>query len=158
VTEDNKRVWDVRLGMATPVLTVVTLLVGVWQFNHGEENRVRLESQLLKDRDTREYHRKLFQERLSTYRAIAEIAGGIAAQKSKDKKLQELTESFMAQYWGLTILVEDKDVEKSMILFHDEILDYRENRSNTKRLRIRADELVKACRTSLEMQRSEGVL
>jgi hypothetical protein len=154
MTEERKRVWDATLGVVTPLVTITALLLGVWQFNRGEENKTRLESQLQSNRDTQEYRRKLFEERLSVYRTVADLAGRIAAHENKDKKLEELIESFIAQYWGLVVLTEDKEVEKSMIRFHDEILDYRKNVSDSTRVRIRADELVKACRLSLQEQRS----
>ena len=41
--EASKRKWDVALGVLAPILTVVGLLVGVWQFNRGEINRTNLE-------------------------------------------------------------------------------------------------------------------
>jgi hypothetical protein len=158
MTEERKRLWDLVLGIATPVLAVTGLLVGVWQFNRGEENKARLESRLLRDRDTLEYRRRLLDQRLSVYHSVADLAGRIAAHEGRDKKLGELTESFMAQYWGLMILVEAKDVEKAMVMFHDEILDYRQKHSDSNRVRIRADQLVKACRNSLERERSAGDL
>jgi hypothetical protein len=158
MTEDRKRVWDLVLGIAAPMLTVAGLLVGVWQFNRGEENKARLESNLLRDRDNLEYRRKLLDQRLSVYHNVVDLAGRIAAHEARDKKLGELTESFMTQYWGLMILVEAKDVEKAMINFHDEILDYQQQHSDSDRLRIRADQLVKACRNSLERERSAGDL
>jgi len=158
MTEERKRVWDATLGVVTPLVTIAALLLGVWQFNRGEQNKTKLEHQLLSERDTLEYRRKLFEERLSGYRNLADLAGRIAAHENKDKKLQALMESFLAQYWGLVILTEDKEVEKSMILFHDEIVDYQKNRSNSVRVKVRADELVKACRSSLERQRSAGGL
>jgi hypothetical protein len=43
VDEARKRLWDVWLGILGPILTVLGLLVGVWQFNIGEHNRVILE-------------------------------------------------------------------------------------------------------------------
>lgn len=158
MTEERKRVWDATLGVVTPLVTIAALLLGVWQFNRGEQNKTKLEHQLLSERDTLEYRRKLFEERLLGYRTLADLVGRIAAHENKDKKLQELTESFLAQYWGLVILTEDKEVEKSMILFHDELVDYQNNRSNSVRIKVRADELVKACRASLERQRSAGGL
>ena len=58
--------------------------------------------------------------------------GRVAAHEEEDKKLKELTESFMTGYWGQMILVDDKRVENSMIRFHDQIIDYQRNRSDSK--------------------------
>jgi hypothetical protein len=156
ITEARKRRWDVGIGVASSLITVIGILVGVWQFNRGEENKARLESDLLKARDTLEYKRKLWLERLATYQSVADVAGKIAACSPKDKKLGNLIDTFMAQYWGAMILVEDKDVENAMILFHDEIIDYRAGRSTPDRIKIRANDLGKALRRSSEHDLSGG--
>jgi hypothetical protein len=67
------------LGIAAPLLTVAGLLVGVWEFNRGERNRVVLENQLLLQKDTIEFQRKLWLEKLDAYRALVILAGKIAS-------------------------------------------------------------------------------
>src|SRR5947207_3261532 len=124
MTEETKRRWDVWLGIVAPVLTVAGLLFGVWQFNRGEENKTHLEYNLIAKKDQVEFQRKLWLDRVSTYRSVAEIVGKIAAHPTKDAKFQQLKESFDGAYWGLMILVEDPAVEKVMIQFHDEIDDF----------------------------------
>ena len=150
MTEDAKRTWDVWLGIVAPVLTVAGLLVGVWQFNRGEENKTHLEYNLIAKKDRVEFQRKLWLDRVSTYRSVAEIVGRIAAHSTKDPKFQELRESFEGAYWGLMILVEDKNVEKAMIQFHDEIDDFQKGRSDADRVKQRADQLLAICRKSIE--------
>jgi len=147
--EGSKRSWDVGLGIVAPVLTIVGILVGVWQFNRGEENRTDLEYQLLARKDKIEFQRKLWLDRLSTYKSIAEQAGKIATTDKKDKRFIELVQNFDANYWGMMILVEDSDVEKAMIDFHVELLDYQKGQSDENKVKLRADELVKACRKSV---------
>ena len=75
--ESTKRVWDVWLGFIAPILTVVGILIGIWQFNSGEENKARLEHELVTQKDNIDFHRKLWLEQVSTYRSIAELAGKI---------------------------------------------------------------------------------
>jgi hypothetical protein len=148
--EATKRNWDIGLGIMAPLLTIAGILVGVWQFNRGEENRTRLEYQLLDRKDKIEFQRKLWLERLETYKSIANLAGRIATVGKQDKEFQNDVHNFDVAYWGLMILVEDPAVEKTMIDFHDEIVDYQAGRSNGDRLKSRADELVTACRKSVE--------
>ena len=148
--EESKRKWDVGLGMVAPILTVVGLLVGVWQFNRGEENRTKLEYQLLEQKDKIDFQRKLWLERLSTYKSIAEQAGKIATTDKKDKKFKDDVQTFDASYWGLMIFVEDPTVEQAMIDFHVEVVDYEAGKSDGNRLKLRANELVKTCRKSVE--------
>ena len=150
MTEEKKRRWDVWLGILTPILTIAGLLVGVWQFNRGEENKTHLEYDLIAKKDDVEFQRKLWLDRVTTYRAVAEIVGKIAAHPANDAKFQGLRESFDGAYWGLMILVEDKDVEKAMIQFHDEIDDFQKGRSDANRVKGRADQLLAICRKSIE--------
>ena len=135
MTEETKRRWDVWLGIVAPVLTVAGLLFGVWQFNRGEENKTHLEYDLIAKKDQVEFQRKLWLDRVSTYRSVAEIVGKIAAHPTKDAKFQQLKESFDGAYWGLMILVEDPAVEKVMIQFHDEIDDFQNGRSDADRVK-----------------------
>ena len=150
MTEETKRKCDVGLGIVAPILTILGILVGVWQFNKGETNRTHLEYQLLERKDKIDFQRKLWLERLSTYKSIADLAGKIASTDKKSKRFREYVESFDASYWGLMIFVEDPAVEKGMIDFHVEIVDYQAGRSDGDRLKGRADELVKVCRKSVE--------
>jgi hypothetical protein len=150
MTEENKRRWDVRLGIAGPIVTVAGLLLGVWQFNRGEENKTKLEYNLLSKKDDLEFQRKLWIDQVATYRSVADIAGKIAAHEKKDARFDDLVESFSGAYWGSMILVEDEAVANAMIMFHDEILDFRAGRSDATRVKQRADILIQTCRHSME--------
>ena len=88
--EARKRKWDITLGMFGPVLTVAGILVGVWQFNAGERNRTNLEYQLIEKKDLTEFRRKLWLERLSSYKSVAGLAGEIAAYPKPDNKFDQL--------------------------------------------------------------------
>jgi hypothetical protein len=150
MTEERKRLWDVWLGVLAPVLTVVGLLVGVWQFNQGEHNRVVLENELIRQKDTIEFKRKLWLDRVTTYRSIAELAGGIAAADKNDKEFQALVRKFRASYWGLMILVEDPEVRKQMVNFWADIHNFEGGWTGADTLKVRAQQLGEACRASIE--------
>jgi hypothetical protein len=139
----------------SPILTAAALLIGVWQFNQGEQNKARLEASLMIQRDTLEYQRRRFEQRVEVYHDIARLAGAIAARDSPDQRLRELNNEFLAQYWGLALLVQDESVEAAMVRFHDEIADYERGDSDANRIKLRANELVLACRTSLDEARAE---
>jgi hypothetical protein len=149
--EERKRTWDIALGLVAPVLTVVGLLVGVWQFNRGEENKTKLQYELIKKQDTVEFQRKLWLERLSTYKAIAEQAGKIASTEKTDKRFKEYARDFDTSYWGLMIFVEDASVEKAMMDFHVDLADYQLGRSDGDLVKRRAADLVTACSQSVEL-------
>src|SRR6516162_1371483 len=104
--EERKRYWDVCLGIMSPIVAVAGLLAGVWQFNRGEQNRVKLENQLLIQKDTIEFRRKLWLEKLDTYRSLVTLAGKITAAVSEtagpSKELDTLERALTAVYWGQT--------------------------------------------------------
>ena len=150
MNEDNKRTWDVWLGAVAPLLTVTGIMVGVWQFNVSEDHRRQVERDSIIQKDDVEFRRKLWLERLETYRAVATMAGKIAsapAEKERDKAVSD----FEGAYWGTMVLVEDKSVEKAMMDFHYEIRDQSTGWTHDpKRLQVRADALAMACRKSIE--------
>lgn len=153
---DSGRHWSSLAAIAPAIVTTIAILVGVWQFNQGEVNKVRLESTLMAERQAIEHKQQLFIERLNGYRAIAESAGRIAAHGVNDEKMKEYTEDFLSKYWGLSVLVDDPPVEEAMVRFHDEVIDFRNGSSDGNRLKLRAEELNKTCRVSLEGELSRA--
>jgi len=138
--DSTKRSWDVGLGIVGPILTVAGILIGVWQFNVGESRKAAYE-----------HATKLWQQRVDTYSAVAKLAGKIAAPPD-DKTFQQSVNEFMSAYWGDMILVEDANVEKAMIDFRTEVADFQQGRSSSDRLKIRADVLMNAFKTSVSQQ------
>ena len=116
----------------------------------GEENRTRLEYQLIKKKDETEFKRKLWLERLTTYQNVAKTAGEIAASAGDEKVLKEKAREFSSAYWGSMILVEDKTVEDAMMRFGDAIRDFNDGYLKADDLRKRALELVTKCRQSVQ--------
>lgn len=152
MTEDQKRIWDVGLGIVAPVLTVAGILVGVWSFIEGDKNKTRLEYKLLAQQSAINFQRELWKEQLNTYKEISKLAGQIAAHDGNANQFKKLVSQFRTLYWGLMILIEDKLVEEKLIEFNTEIRDFLAGRSNENRLKGRAKKLVEACRESSERQ------
>jgi hypothetical protein len=144
MNDDKKRTWDVWLGAIGPLLTVATILIGVHQFNVGE--RERQQEQV--HQEEVDFQRKAWLERMNAYRSVAELAGKVIAHID-DKKGKDAIRDFEAAYWGTMILVEDKAVEKAMVDFFVEIEDYEKGWSTVDRLKVRDDELIKACQQSV---------
>jgi hypothetical protein len=149
VEEAAKRLWDVRLAAVAPVLTIAGIIVGVWQYTDGQQEKARLESKLLIEKDTIEFQRRLWLDRLQACRSIAELAGKIVTH-SDQTKFDELAREFLATYWGTMILVQNKPVEQAMIDFSLEIDDFRAGRRDLDRLKRLAYALTQTCRRSVE--------
>lgn len=150
MNDDKKRRWDVIIAIAAPILTVLGILVGVWQFTEQREA----------DREARaaeaaeEFRRKLFLDRLAAYQKVADLTGVIVASEpgvERDKAIRDFT----AVYWGTMILAgENSEVERAMIAFNNELHDIKTGwRDEPERLKVRAQELMRACRRSIEADR-----
>ena len=148
MTEEQKRVWDVCIAIATGIVAVITIFVGLYQFNKGEENKVRLENQLLQRKDDIAFRRQLWQERLTTYQKIAESVGAIVANIDDKGELKKNVAQFTALYWGVMIFVEDKQVEQAMIAFAEAIRDYQKEWVPADKVKFKADALIQVCRDS----------
>lgn len=146
--ENKKRSWDVRLGIVTPLLTMIGVLVGVWQFNRGEDHRKQEAVAAEIQRGTIGFKRRLWQEKLETYQKVTELAGKLVATSGKER--DDAYKAFQTAYWGAMVLVEEPKVEKAMIAFDREYRDLRSGWSTEPdRLKVRADALARACRASL---------
>jgi hypothetical protein len=151
MNEDEKRVWDVRIGILAPMLTacgtIAALLVGVWQFQAGQHNEATLE-----------FHRQLFLQRITAYQQIAGIAGQIAVATDR-KQIKTLANRFDADYWGMVTLVEDKQVADAMQSFHEELHDYVRGSAWTSAdmIKKKAYALAMACRNSVNDARESGL-
>jgi hypothetical protein len=156
MTKEDKRIWGVAFGGW--LATVLAISVGVWQFNRGEQNKVRLENELLLRKDEIAFQRQLWLERLATYRKIAEVAGAIVATVTDKKKMEDNILEFTTLYWGIMIFVQDKDVEQAMIDFNVEIKDYQNGWSSIEKLKYKANSLIQACRQSAEKGSREALV
>jgi len=142
--ENTKRRWDVILGIVTPILTIVGVLVGVWKFTAEQAQQ----TELMVRSNAIEFERNLWKQQLDTYAKIADIVGRIASNAEDLKALAELVKEFQSLYWGAMILVEDESVEAAMIAFNQEIQDFKSGWSNSNRLKTRALQLIEICRNS----------
>jgi hypothetical protein len=150
VEETDKRKWDVRLSLAGTLATLLTILIGVWQFNAGERSRTELEYQLLDKKDFLETKRQLWLQRVEGYRSIAEISGRLVAQIDNKPGFAAARIDFEKAYWGVMILVEEKPVERAMIDLRLELKDYAEGNSARERVMTQAKTLLDVCRASVE--------
>ncbi|WP_132391910.1 hypothetical protein [Novosphingobium sp. PhB165] len=139
----------VILGITAQIISVCGLLIGFWQFQHAESQRLQVEHRLNLERDSIEFKRKLWTNRLDSYREIADLVGAIVISDSPAARRNAI-QNFRRNYWGLSILAEDDLVRKQMIAFNLEISDFQSGWSNEDRIKQRADALLQACSTSIK--------
>lgn len=152
MTEDQRNRWELVFKGFGPLLTVVAIIVGVWQFDTGERNRQRQEVESLVKRDRLEFRRRLWVGKLETYKQLAELTGEvIATHEMLGPRADEAYSKFIKTYWGAMMMVQNDEVERAMIAFQAELVDYRSGWSkDIGRLKDRADILLKKCRKNVE--------
>ena len=141
MNEEHYKVWDLRIKIIAPLLTVTGLLLGVWQFTSGQAANDRLE-----------FKRRTWEKQLDVYTKVCHVVGRIAAENQQKNSLKKNIDQFYSLYWGEMIYVEDKDVEKAMIDFHLAIHDYLNGVISDDTLKIRAKQLIDICRRSSRNQ------
>ncbi|HKQ09491.1 MAG TPA: hypothetical protein VJ464_30500 [Blastocatellia bacterium] len=150
--EETYRKWDVGAKVVAPILTVVGLLIGVWQFSKEQGAQLERQYKLIAENDRLEFKRRLWEKQLEVYMKISNVVGKIAAEDLNKADLKKAIDQFYSLYWGDMLYVEDKAVERAMIDFHVEIQDYLKGNSTRDRLKVRADQLITVCRDSSRNQ------
>lgn len=148
MNEETYRKWDIGLKIVAPILTVAGLLIGVWQFSREQAAQLERQYQLIAENDRNEFKRKAWEKQLDVYTKVSGVVGRIASgDQSKDQMKKDI-DQFNSLYWGDMIYVEDEAVEKAMIDFHVEIEDFVKGVGTNDRLKVRANDLIHACRES----------
>jgi len=131
---------DLFLKIFTPVLSVIGILVGIWQFTSGQRHN-----------EAMEFKRKVWNEQMHAYMETGELVAQIVNTNVQDTTTYDsLKYEFKKRYWGKMVLFQDSLVEKHMIKFSAEIEDYQSGWSNQNEIKIRGYELLKECKNSLQ--------
>jgi hypothetical protein len=149
LSEARKRYWDANLSLITTLVALAGLFVGIWEFNEGEKGKIKLEYESLNAKDRLDFNRKLWLERLDTYRGTADAAGKISDAVGRGENFDSELKVFEAAYWGRMILVEDPAVAREMQKFRGEIQLYKDKYQNADQVRRAADRLGEELRASL---------
>lgn len=136
----NRR-WDVGLRIVAPMIAIAGILVGLWQFMTEESRRAELD-----------FERRLWLQELEAYRTLAADIGAIVSALSDDEKIVDEdqfaagTQRFRAAFWGYLLLLDQPDVEREIIEFHNELRDFSHGWSNSLLLKRQATSLLAVCR------------
>ena len=107
----------------TPLLTVLGISVGAWQFT----------SQMSHE-STMEFKRSMYTKKLQAFEQVGKAVGDLLIVPHDEQlwitaadtlAFDSCLEAFRTCYWGVLPLVEDKEVEAAMIQFKDMARFYR---------------------------------
>jgi len=142
-----KKSWD--LGKAvTPLLTVLGISVGAWQF-----------SSQMSHESTMEFSRSMYNKKLQAYEEVGKAVGDLLVVPHDEQlwisaedtlAFDSCLERFRTCYWSVLPLVEDSVVETAMIQFKDMARFYRRGENDYHDLAREGMSLMNACNHSLE--------
>jgi len=143
--EETYRRWDIGVKIIAPIITIVGLLVGIWEYSKERDAQLQRQERQIRLNDELEFKRRLWEKQLDVYLKITSAVGQIAARKPSTKAIDQ----FYSVYWGDLIFVEDdKEIEQAMVDFHLEIHDYLVGIGTQTRLKLRANSLIKVLQKS----------
>lgn len=150
MNEDRKRIWDIRLGVVTPIIAIASLWVGFFQFEQSETDHIRLQHELAERTSRLEFRRTLWLAKVKAYQTVTELAGAISADPEHALQPHAAADQFMVSYWGVMYLNEGPEVEHQMILLADEIRHIRGGEGDKTRLRLKALKVISVMRAELD--------
>ena len=138
--------WDWAKGI-TPVVTVLGISVGAWQFT----------SQMSHE-STMEFARSMYSKKLQAYEEVGRAVGDLLVVPHDEQlwigpedtvAFDSCLERFRTCYWGVLPLVEDSVAETAMIQFKDMARFYRRGENDYHDLAREGMALMNACNLSL---------
>jgi hypothetical protein len=139
--------WDWGKGI-TPVVTVLGISVGAWQFTSQMSHESKME-----------FARSMYNKKLQAYEEVGKAVGDLLVVPHDEQlwigpqdtaAFDSCLERFRTCYWGVLPLVEDSVVETAMIQFKDMARFYRRGENDYHDLAREGMALMNACNHSLE--------
>lgn len=115
MTESQHRKWDIIIkGIITPIIAVITVLFGIYQYTDSQQKSIEKEYQL-KRLDRQE---QAFEEKAALYKETRQILSFLSTNDEFESALFESKENwFWELYWGDLAAVESKEIESLMVRF-----------------------------------------
>ncbi len=137
-TPAKPAIFDHILKVLTPLLTLITVIVGVYQFNKGQKenkekefNIRKLETEKMNNQLNREILSKFKENQNKIYSEAMDVIGFLATNTDyQTKEYQEKLNRFNQLYWVGLSFVATKEVETELLKFQTilknlQVNDYR---------------------------------
>ena len=115
MNEEQYRKWDIIIkGVITPIIAVITVLVGIYQYTDGQRKSVEKEFELRK----LERQQARFEEKAILYKEARRILSFLSTSDEEESKtFHQKKDRFWELYWGDLAAVESKQIETLMVKF-----------------------------------------
>lgn len=146
--EGRYRKWDTLVKLVTTVLSIIALFVGIWQFSAQQKNITLLEYDLIARKDSIDFRKKLWENKVSVYTAVCTTTGELLSTIDDSILFDKALFDFEKLYYGQTTFVEDTLVEDHLIDFRLACYDYKKGMISPWDLKKEGLALIKACKAS----------
>lgn len=125
MTEEQYRKWDIIIkGIITPIIAVITVLFGIYQYTDSQAKSLEREYQLKK----LERQEQAFEEKVSLYKETRQTLSFLSTNSEFESKLFESkTNRFWELYWGDLAAVESREIETLMIRYGNYLTQLKNN-------------------------------
>ncbi|WP_040307324.1 hypothetical protein [Agarivorans albus] len=145
---ERKKLW---ISLVSTIIAGLSVISSVVIYIHGLDESIEKEQALIDQRSQVEYHRSLWDERRESYKLLATILGGIAAEIEIDKKISsESLKSFSKAYWGLLIMVENESVKSELTKLKDDLRDLEQNRISANKIKLRIQRIISLSKNHID--------
>jgi hypothetical protein len=115
MNEDQHRKWDILIkGIITPIIAVITVLFGIYQYTDSQKKTMEREFQLRKI----ERQEQAFEEKTKLYKETRQVLAFLSTNNELGSVLFESKKNrFWELYWGDLASVESPQIESLMVRF-----------------------------------------
>ena len=119
MTEEQHRKWDIIIkAVITPIIAVITVLVGIYQYTDAQKQSLEREYELKR----LERQEKRFEEKAALYKETRQLLSFLSTNDSKTSDIYETKRNkFWELYWGDLASVETHPIESLMVQFGNKL-------------------------------------
>ena len=151
MTEEQHRKWDIIIkAIVTPIIAVITVFVGIYQYTDGQKKSLEKEYELKKI----ERQEKILEEKTALYKETRQILSFLSTNEDPGSDLYESKKKrFWELYWGDLAAVESPDIESLMVRFGNSLTELEKEKDEENRRSIKG--IMKQISLSLAHQTSK---
>ena len=137
MTEEQHRKWDIIIkAVITPIIAVITVLVGIYQYTDAQKKSLEREYELKR----LERQEKRFEEKATLYKETRQLLSFLSTNDSKTSDIYETKRNkFWELYWGDLASVETHPIESLMVQFGNKLDQIKNEKDEAKINSIKND-------------------
>jgi len=150
MTEEQHRKWDIIIkGIITPIIAVITVFAGIYQYTDGQKRSLEKEFDLRKIERQEQFR----EEKTALYKEARRVVSFLSTNDMNSDLYESKKIRFWELYWGDLAAVESSKMESLMVKF-GRLLENLENEQDQED-KISTRKLMKEVSLTLARQTSE---